>query len=94
MLECVAMFVFGLHRFVAYGIHPFQYVGALHLNSHADADTVLLAIQTQLCYPLGASASFCGWGRAATTLCLRSDDVTVNDVPIVVLVSLDSTFHV
>ena len=48
----------------------------------------MTAIQVILCFPFGASAVFCGWGRSACTLCLRSEDVSVNDVAVVVLVSL------
>jgi hypothetical protein len=81
--------MFGLHRFVVYGITPFEYLGTLQLNAQADTRAVLLAIKTLLCHPHGACASFCGWGRASTTLCLRHDDVSMNDIAVVVIVSLE-----
>ncbi len=87
--SCVFMTMFGLHRFVIYGIKPFEYLGTLQLNAQADTRAVLLAIKTLLCHPHGATASFCGWGRASTTLCLRHDDVSINDIAVVVIVSLE-----
>jgi hypothetical protein len=83
------MSVFGLHRFLVYGIRPFELVGVLQLNTHKDPASVFVAIQTLLCYPLGMSAAFCGWGRASCVLSLRNDDVSVNDSSMVVLVALE-----
>ena len=81
--------LFGLHRFVVYGIEPFQYLGTLQQHAQGDVATILLAVQTLLCYPHGSSASFCGWGRAAATLCLRCEDVSIIDIPVVVFVRLN-----
>ena len=83
------MSVFGLHRFLVYGIRPFELVGVLQLNTHKDPASVFVAVQTLLCYPLGMSATFCGWGRASCVLSLRNDDVSVNDSSMVVLVALE-----
>lgn len=87
------MSAFGLHRFVIYGVRPFQYLGSLQLNVHADVASVMLGVEAHLCYPLGASASFCGWGRADSILYLRCNDVSINYVPVVLLISLDTSLQ-
>ena len=88
------MSLFGLTRIVVFAVNPCRYMGTLQQNAGTSTVALMAAVEILLCAPLGFSSTFCAWGRAAATIFLRSDDVSINDVPLVVFVMLNSCVDV